>query len=71
MIASNQVNAGLCSLQYALNEQLTSIKFLTEPPSTRRNWYRRKTFCSFTIRKHGALGIDVIILGVPQQRKPP
>ena len=82
MIASNQVNVSLCSLQYPLNEQLTSTKFLTELPSTRRNWHRRKTFCSFTIFmnttirsntirwKHSALGIDVIIIRVPQQRKP-
>ena len=40
IIASSQVNANLCSLQYALNEQLTFVPLiLREPPSKHQNWH--------------------------------
>ena len=53
IITSSQVNASLCSLQYALNEQQTFAPLvLMEPPSKHRNWYHRKTFFSFKILIH-------------------
>ena len=52
MKLESQVNARLCSLQYALNEQLTITKILTEPLSRLRNWCCRKIFFSFKLLIH-------------------
>ena len=58
MKLKSQVNASLCSLQYALNEQLTSTYkvfaalILTEPPSKLRNCCRCKTLFSFKLSIH-------------------
>jgi len=48
IIASSQVNASLCGLQYALNEQLTSAKFSS--PWFSQN--RPKNFGTGAAEKH-------------------